>query len=469
MVIKNLQGKKTFNNAVLMPLDVENNPYQCCIDYLHQVSPTVATAIANEAHDQQYYIKLKASENHASLAIQFASANLLVDLDEGDPQAIQLEQHCKGLVKKIFSADYVNVRPHSGCVANLIAFDAILNYRFAQGELTQDNESLRQTMMSQKLLGMSFFSGGHISHGWRSNISSKIMQTCCYDVDQTTEILDYDVIEAQVLQWRPLILLVGYSSYSRKIDFARFREMANKVNAVLMVDMAHFAGLVAGGYYTGIYNPVPYADIVTATTHKTLGGPRGAFILAKHQYGICIEQAASQYHADTLYNLIAAKIVAFEAVQKPSFTRYIYQVAQNAQHLANCLQQHGFRIVSGGTDNHLFVIDLTTLGLTGLQAEKALYKAGLIVNKNTIPFEQEGVMHTSGIRIGTSAVSSIGMRTTEMDIIANMISLVLHNSKPLNDDKYATDVKIDAMILKKIHQGVSILLEKFPLAFRPEY
>ena len=416
------------------------------------VSPEVARAIVQELADQRGNIKLIASENYSSLAIQAAMGNLLTDkYAEGHPfhrfyagcdNVDFIEDYACKKACELFGAEHAYVQPHSGADANLIAFWAILGTRVEapalqnrgvgrSTDLSQlDWESVRQRLANQRLLGLDLTCGGHLTHGMRANASAKMFDTRSYTVNRDTGLLDYDEIAQLARRIRPLILLAGYSAYPRAIDFRRMREIADEVDAVLMVDMAHFAGLVAGGAFADEFNPVPYAHVVTSTTHKTLRGPRGGLILCTGEFQEQVDKGCPLVQGGPLPHVIAAKALCFTEALKPDFKDYAAAIVKNARSLADACLKQGMSVVSGGTDNHLVLLDVTPFGITGRQAESALRESGITLNRNTIPFDPNGAWYTSGLRLGTPAVTTLGMGESEMNRIAEVLRLVLSNMKP---------------------------------------
>ncbi|EFB41554.1 glycine hydroxymethyltransferase [Parachlamydia acanthamoebae] len=463
--------------------------YLAALDQIESFAPLIAHAIEQELRDQRSHLKLIASENYSSLTVQLAMGNLLTDkYAEGYPhhrfyagcENVDLvEEMAQEELKQIFGAEHAYVQPHSGADANLVAFWSILVQKVQNKEIErlgkktldeltpEEYEQVRKLMNQQKLMGMSLNSGGHLTHGYRHNISSKMMRSVFYDVDPKTEQLDYHTLAKQALQEKPDILLAGYSAYSRRINFAKMREIADSVGAVFMVDMAHFSGLVAGKVFQDEYNPVPYAHIVTSTTHKTLRGPRGGFVLCKAEFADTINKGCPLVLGGPLPHVIAAKAIAFKEANSPNFQDYAQRIVKNANTLAEKLKSDGARIVSGGTENHLMIVDLSSFGLTGRHAESILRKAGLTVNRNTIPGDQNGPWYTSGIRLGTPAVTTLGMGTDEMNEIADIIVKVLKNAKPTIVEKTGqlskANAEIDPKILDEAQQRVNAILAKFPL------
>ncbi len=388
------------------------------IDYIKElvqpVDAEVAEAIFLEKNRQNTKIELIASENFVSPAVMAAQGSVLTNkYAEGYPgkryyggcEFVDIvENLARDRVKKLFGAEHANVQPHSGANANTAVYFAMLQ-------------------PGDTVLGMNLSHGGHLSHGSPVNISGKYFNFQEYGVEEGTEVIDYDKVLARAKEVKPKLIVAGASAYPRILDFKKFREIADEVGAYLMVDMAHIAGLVAAGLHP---NPVEYADFVTTTTHKTLRGPRGGLILCKEEYAKQIDKAIFPgIQGGPLMHVIAAKAVCFHEALQPEFKAYQQQIVANAQALAAGLQDQGFRLVSGGTDNHLMLIDVKSKGLTGKEAEKMLDDANVTVNKNTIPFETESPFVTSGIRIGTPAVTSRGMKEAEMKEIAAIFETVL--------------------------------------------
>ncbi|MBQ9238084.1 MAG: glycine hydroxymethyltransferase [Treponema sp.] len=426
--------------------------YVANLEQVQAVCPDVAARIVRELETQRAHLKLIASENYCSLAVQAAMGNLLTDkYAEGYPEhryyggcenidAIEAEAAREAM--QLFGAEHAYVQPHSGADANLVAFWAILSHRIELPELTALGiksaadltdaqwQHLRTKLGNQKLLGLDYYSGGHLTHGYRLNVSAKMFESHSYTVDRETGLLDYDAIEKQAMAIRPLILLAGYSAYPRKINFRRFREIADMCGAVLMVDMAHFAGLVAGKVFTDEYDPVKWADIVTTTTHKTLRGPRGALILCKSEFADAVNKGCPMVLGGPLNHIIAAKAVAFKEAGSEAYRRYAAAVQKNAAALAAACIKRGMTLQTGGTDNHLLLIDVTTYGLTGKQAEAALFQCGVTLNANALPFDKNGPWWTSGIRVGTPGVTTLGMDENDMEEIAAIIDIVLRGTTP---------------------------------------
>lgn len=464
--------------------------YLAALDHIATSHPEVARCIVQELKDQRTHLKLIASENFSSLAVQLAMGNLLTDkYAEGFPHhrfyagcdnVDSLEEMAANEAIKIFDCDHAYVQPHSGADANLVAIWAVLISRIQSKEVErlgkktvdeltlEEYEQVRKLLVSQKMMGMSLNSGGHLTHGYRHNISSKIMQSIPYDVDPKTGFLDYSSLAKKVKQEKPLLFMVGYSAYPRLIDFAKMREIADSVNAVLMVDMAHFAGLVAGKVMRGEYNPIPYAHIVTSTTHKTLRGPRGGLVLCQKELKEYVDKGCPLVLGGPLPHVIAAKVIAFKEASTPQFQKYAHQIVANAKILAETLMEKGCAVLTRGTDNHLLVIDvMTSFGLTGRQAESALRDARLTVNRNSIPFDVNGPWYTSGIRMGTAAITSIGMGQEQARQIGLMVFDLLSHAKPALSEKLEgksrAKTQVEPEALKRVQLQVLDLLKNFPL------
>ena len=408
--------------------------------YIKDYDVEVYNAILEEEKRQEEGIELIASENFVSKAVMEAAGSVFTNkYAEGYPErryyggcvnADTVEQLAIDRLKKIFGAKFANVQPHSGSQANMGVYVSLLE-------------------AGDKILGMALSSGGHLTHGYKVNFSGKNYIGIEYGLNPETELLDYDEVRRLAVQEKPKIIVAGASAYSRVIDFKKFREIADEVGAYLMVDMAHIAGLVAAGEHP---NPMEYADIVTSTTHKTMRGPRGGIILTNNEeIAKKIDKAIFPgIQGGPLMHIIAAKAVAFKEALSPEFKEYQKQVVKNAKAMADALVKGGLRIVSGGTDNHLMLVDLRPKGVTGKMAEESLEKAGITCNKNAIPNDPEKPFITSGVRLGTPAITARGMKEDEAVKIAEMIIKVLEN---VNDDEKIAEVRNE--VLK--------LTEKFPL------
>ncbi len=412
------------------------------MDYLSHLAaadPEIAGAIRNEVRRQEDGLELIASENFVSLAVLEAAGSVMTNkYAEGYPgkryyggcEFVDVaESLAIDRAKQLFGADHVNVQPHSGAQANMAVYMALLK-------------------PGDTILGMNLAHGGHLTHGHPLNFSGKFFNIVPYGVRKEDERLDYDEVERLAREHKPKLLVVGASAYPRVFDFARLRAIADEAGAYVMTDMAHIAGLVAAGVHP---SPVPHSDFVTTTTHKTLRGPRGGMVLCRAQFAKDLDRALFPgVQGGPLMHIIAAKAVCFKEALTPAFKEYQEQIVKNAARLAGGLSQAGFRLVSGGTDNHLMLVDVHTKGSTGKIAEAALGRAGITVNKNAIPFDQLPPMTASGIRVGTPAVTTRGMREPEMDAIAGLFARVL--AAP-DDESVARAVRAD----------VETLCRKFPL------
>jgi len=458
--------------------------YAAALDHLRVAHPLVAERVVQELKDQRSHLKMIASENFSSLAVQLAMGNLLTDkYAEGHPfhrfyagcdNVDALEEDAVERVKEIFNCDHAYVQPHSGADANLVAFWSILVQRVQNKEIatlgkksvdelsSEEYERIRTLMLSQKVMGLSLSSGGHLTHGYRHNVSAKMMRSCPYDVDPKTGLLDYASLQELAKREKPALLIAGYSAYPRLINFAKMREIAESVGATFMVDMAHFAGLVAGKVMKGEYDPVPFAHIVTSTTHKTLRGPRGGLVLCREEFREVVDKGCPLVLGGPLPHVIAAKSIAFKEAHTPAFCTYAHQIVANAQALAKRLQEKGVTLTTGGTDNHLLVMDVAkSFGLTGRQAEKALREAKMTVNRNSIPFDVNGPWYTSGIRLGTPALTTLGMKEKEMEQIADLIVLLLRSTVSPPGER--AKMQIDPKVLSRVQSEIASLLAHFPL------
>ena len=407
------------------------------LGYVEQVDPEVAEAIAKEKHRQQNNIELIASENFVSAAVMAAQGAVLTNkYAEGYPgkryyggceyvdivETLAIER-----AKKLFNAEHANVQPHSGAQANMAVYFAMLT-------------------PGDTVLGMNLSHGGHLTHGSPVNMSGKYYNFVPYGVEEDTGRINYEKIFGLAFQHKPKMIVAGASAYPRIIDFVQLKEIAEEVGAMLMVDMAHIAGLVAVGLHP---TPVPHADFVTTTTHKTLRGPRGGMILCKEKYAAAINKAVFPgIQGGPLMHVIAAKAVALREALTPEFKQYQEQVVKNAKALADALVQRGFNLVSGGTDNHLMLVDLRNKGITGKEAEQLLDKVGVTVNKNAIPFDPQSPNVTSGIRIGTPAATSRGMKEDAMIKVAEIIDVVITNRE---DDIYLAKARSMVQVLCDAH------------------
>jgi len=409
------------------------------LEHLRKTDPEIARAMDLEAERQESYLEMIASENFASRSVMEAAGSVLTNkYAEGYPgkryyggcQFVDIaEDLARERAKKLFGAQHANVQPHSGSQANFAAYVACLK-------------------PGDTVMGLDLSHGGHLTHGSPVNISGLLYKFIPYGVSKETETIDYDAVARLAKEHKPKMIVTGATAYPRIIDFKRFREICDSVGAMLMVDMAHIAGLIVAGEHP---SPVPHAQIVTTTTHKTLRGPRGGMILCTEEYARAIDKAIFPgIQGGPLEHIIAAKAVAFAEAGQPDFKEYQKQVVKNAKTLAEALKQHGFRLVSGGTDNHLILVDLRAHNITGKIAEHVLDEVGITVNKNTIPFDPEKPFVTSGIRVGTPALTTRGMKEPQMQEIAGLITSAVDN----RDDQNKKDA---------IRQQVKELCKKFPL------
>jgi glycine hydroxymethyltransferase len=462
--------------------------YRAALEVVRAVEPRIAEAIADELDNQRHQLKLIAAENYASPAVLLAMGNWLSDkYAEGTPghrfyagcevvdrvEAIANEHACA-----LFGADHAYVQPHSGIDANLVAFAAILAKRVefprldALGvshvnDLTPKGwEELRREMNDQRMIGMALDAGGHLTHGFRPNISGKLFNQRSYGVDPATELLDYDTVRALAREFRPLVIVAGYSAYPRNPNFRVLREIADEVDATLMVDMAHFAGLVAGRRLTGDLDPVGHAHIVTSTTHKSLRGPRGGMVLCTAEYAEFVDRGCPMVLGGPMPHVMAAKAVAFAEARTPDFADYAQRIIDNADALAHGLIRRGVRLVTGGTENHLVLMDVTTgFGLTGRQAESALLDAGVVTNRNSIPADPNGAWYTSGVRLGTPALTTLGLGTDEFDEVADVIAAALRATEPVtvNSKRSKARYTLPGDVAAECRTRCADLLSPFPL------
>ncbi len=407
--------------------------------HLKRTDPEVFQAFRAEIERQTEQLEMIASENFVSEAVMQAEGSVFMNkYAEGYPgrryyggceNMDVVEKLAIDRLNQLFGSEYANVQPHSGTQANMAVYFAVLN-------------------PGDSILSMDLAHGGHLSHGLPASFSGRFFKIAHYGVSRETEIIDYDQVAEIAGKHQPKLIIAGASAYPRILDFASFRRIADEVGAYLMVDMAHIAGLVASGVHP---SPVPFADFITSTTHKTMRGPRGGIILAMEKYSRSLNsQIFPGIQGGPLMHVIAAKAVAFKEAQRDDFKIYQQQIVLNAKTLAKTLQDRGFRLVSGGTDNHLLLVDLSDKGLTGAKAEEILEQSGITVNKNTIPFDTRSPSVTSGIRIGTPAVTTRGLKEQEMEEVGNYISELLNQPE---DDKLIGDIKMK----------IRSLCERFPL------
>ena len=396
-------------------------------------------AVARERQRQEHNIELIASENYCSKEVRQAAGSILTNkYAEGYPghryyggceYVDEVEELARKRACKLFGADHANVQPHSGSQANMAVYFSVLN-------------------PGDKVLGMDLSAGGHLTHGSKVSFSGKLYDFASYSVDPQTECIDYDALRKLALEVKPKLIVAGASAYAREIDFRQFRLIADECGAMLMVDMAHIAGIVAAGYHM---NPVPYADFVTTTTHKTLRGPRGGMVLCREQYAKALDKALFPgIQGGPLCHITAAKAVCLYEASQPEFKTYIKQLLDNCQVLAETLRSAGFRLVTGGTDNHLILVDTMSMGVTGRDAETALDRVHITVNKNSIPFDQLKPSVTSGIRVGTAAMTTRGFKEAEFRRVGEWIAEVLNH-------------KDDEDVLSRVAAEVVELTSRFPL------
>lgn len=431
---------------------ITSSIYANALEVIASVEPRIAAATRAELADQRASLKLIASENYASLPVLMTMGTWLSDKYAEGTVGHRFYAGCQNVdtvesvaaehARELFGAEYAYVQPHSGIDANLVAYWSILAHRIESPTLErlgaktvndlseQDWESLRATFSSQRVMGMSLDAGGHLTHGFRHNISGKMFAQHSYGTDPETGLIDYDKLLATAREFKPLILVAGYSAYPRRVNFAKMREIADAVGATLFVDMAHFAGLVAGKVFTGEENPVPYAQVVATTTHKSLRGPRGGMVLATAEYAPSVDRGCPMVLGGPLGHVMAAKAVALAEARQSSFATYAQAVADNAKTLAEGLMGRGVKLVTNGTDNHLVLIDVGNFGLTGRQAESALLESGVVTNRNSVPSDPNGAWYTSGVRIGTPALTSRGFGAAEFDRVAELITNVLRATTP---------------------------------------
>jgi len=465
-----------------------SSAYRQALSVIEAVEPRIAEATRQELIDQRSSLKLIASENYASPAVlltmgtwfsdKYAEGTIGHRFYAGCQNVDTVEALAAEHARELFGAPYAYAQPHSGIDANLVAFWSILAHRVegpwlekfgarSVNDLSEaDWESLRAEFGNQRLLGMSLDAGGHLTHGFRPNISGKMFHQQQYGTDSETGLLDYDAVRAKAREFRPLVLVAGYSAYPRRVDFAKMREIADEVGATLMVDMAHFAGLVAGGVFTGDENPVPFAHVTTTTTHKSLRGPRGGLVLAQEEYAPSVDRGCPMVLGGPLSHVMAAKAVALAEARRPEFATYAQAIADNAKALAEGFLSRGASLVTGGTDNHLVLLDVSSFGLTGRQAESALLDAGVVTNRNSIPADPNGAWYTSGIRFGTPALTTRGFGASEFDRVAELVVDVLRNTEP-GTTKAGTPSKasytLGEGVADRTHAASAEMLDKHPL------
>lgn len=469
-------------------LTAESVAFRSALEVIRSVEPRVAEAIGAELADQRESLKLIASENYASPAVLLAMGNWLSDKYAEGTVGRRFYAGCRNVdtvealaaehARELFGAEHAYVQPHSGIDANLVAFWAVLAQRVEAPALREvgarhvndlseaDWAALRRRLGDQRMLGMSLDAGGHLTHGFRPNISGKMFNQRSYGTDPATGLLDYDAVRDAAREFRPLILMAGYSAYPRLVNFRVMREIADEVGAVLLVDMAHFAGLVAGGVLTGDFDPVPHAHVVTTTTHKSLRGPRGGMVLCSAEFAEQVDRGCPMVLGGPLPQVMAAKAVALAEARQPAFRDYAHRVVRNAKALADGLLRRGATLVTGGTDNHLVLIDVSSYGLTGRQAEAALLQAGIVTNRNAVPRDPNGAWYTSGIRVGTPALTTRGLGPQEMDEIAGLIHTVLSATRAgVGADGAVSKARhvLDEMVAERVADQAAQLLARHPL------
>ncbi|HET8559576.1 MAG TPA: glycine hydroxymethyltransferase [Marmoricola sp.] len=462
--------------------------YDAALEVIASVEPRVAEATRKELTDQRSSLKLIASENYASPAVLLTMGSWLSDKYAEGTVGHRFYAGCQNVdtvealaaehARELFGAPYAYAQPHSGIDANLVAFWSILAHHVETpalerlgaknvSELSEaDWEGLRAELGNQRLLGMALDAGGHLTHGFRPNISGKMFHQQQYGTNPETQLLDYDAVAAKAREFRPLVIVAGYSAYPRRIDFAKMREIADEVGAVLMVDMAHFAGLVAGKVFTGNEDPVPHAHITTTTTHKSLRGPRGGLVLAHEEYAGDVDRGCPMVLGGPLSHVMAAKAVALAEARQPSFRDYAQRIADNAKSLADGFLKRGATLVTGGTDNHLVLLDVRSFGLTGRQAESALLDAGVVTNRNAVPQDPNGAWYTTGVRLGTPALTTRGFGHDEFDKVAELIVDVLTNTEPGTTRAGApskASYTVGDGVADRVHAQAAELLDKHPL------
>src|SRR4051812_38250936 len=462
--------------------------YESALKVIASVEPRIAEATRQELADQRDSLKLIASENYASPAVLLTMGTWFSDKYAEGTVGHRFYAGCQNVdtveslaaehARELFGAEYAYVQPHSGIDANLTAYWAILAHR-VEGPWLQDAgvknmndlseadwERLRGELGNQRLLGMSLDAGGHLTHGFRPNISGKMFHQQQYGTDPETGLLDYDALAAKAREFKPLIIVAGYSAYPRRVNFAKMREISDEVGATLMVDMAHFAGLVAGKVFTGDEDPVPHAHVVTSTSHKSLRGPRGGFILATEEYAPSVDRGCPMVLGGPLSHVMAAKAVAFAEARRPDFQTYAQNIADNAQALAEGFLKRGITLVTGGTDNHIVLLDVSSLGITGRQAESALLDSGVVTNRNSVPADPNGAWYTSGIRLGTPALTTRGLGADEFDEVADLIVNVLKSTSPGTTSAGAPSKASYAIadgVAARTKAAAAELMDRFPL------
>jgi glycine hydroxymethyltransferase len=468
--------------------ELETTAFRSALEVIGAVEPRVADAIRAELADQRASLKLIASENYASPAVLLAMGNWFSDKYAEGTIGRRFYAGCQNVdtvealaaehAQKLFGAPHAYVQPHSGIDANLVAFWAVLMQRVEHPALELldrrtvndlDEEQwaqLRADLGNQRMLGMSLDAGGHLTHGFRHNISGKMFDQRSYGTSPQTGLIDYGALREQAREFRPLIIIGGYSAYPRLVNFAKMREIADEVGATLMVDMAHFAGLVAGKVLTGDFDPIPFAQVTTTTTHKSLRGPRGGMVLCDADLAEFVDKGCPAVLGGPLSHIIGAKAVALAEAATPEFRDYAGRIVENAKALADGLLRRGARLITGGTDNHLVLLDVSAFGLTGRQAESALLQSEIVTNRNSIPRDPNGAWYTSGIRIGTPALTTRGLGPAEMDVIADLMVTVLTETSPGTTSKGVpskVSYELPDKVAERVASQATELVSGFPL------
>jgi glycine hydroxymethyltransferase len=468
--------------------ELETTAFRSALEVIGAVEPRVADAIRAELADQRASLKLIASENYASPAVLLAMGNWFSDKYAEGTVGRRFYAGCQNVdtvealaaehARTLFGAPHAYVQPHSGIDANLVAFWAVLMQRVEHPALELldrrtvndlDDEqwaTLRADLGNQRMLGMSLDAGGHLTHGFRHNISGKMFDQRSYGTNPETGLIDYGALREQAREFRPLIIIGGYSAYPRLVNFAIMREIADEVGATLMVDMAHFAGLVAGKVLTGDFDPIPFAQVTTTTTHKSLRGPRGGMVLCDADLAEFVDKGCPAVLGGPLGHVMGAKAVALAEAATPEFRDYAGRIVENAKALADGLLRRGATLVTGGTDNHLVLLDVSSYGLTGRQAESALLQSEIVTNRNSIPHDPNGAWYTSGIRIGTPALTTRGLGPAEMDVIADLMVTVLSETTPATTSKGVPSkvgYELPDKVAERIASQATELVSGFPL------
>lgn len=471
-------------------VDTSMLAYLCNLTETAKTAPEIAVSIVKELENQRTRVKLIASENYCTMPVQLSMGNLLTDkyaegvpyhrFYAGNEHVDAIESLAAEEARKLFGAEYANVQPHCGADANILAYWAILDTRIEKPLLEKSGETnlykltgpqwneLKAALGNQRLMAQDYYSGGHLTHGYRYNMSGRMFDIYTYSVSKETGMLDYDQIEKQAMEVRPFILLAGYSAYPRKINFKRMREIADKTGAVFMVDMAHFSGLVAGKVFTGEYDPVPWAHVVTTTTHKTLRGPRAGLVLSTAEFADALDRGCPLTMGGPLPHVIASKAVAFREASAPEFRDYAKRVVENCQALAASCMENGLDVLTGGTDNHLILINVDKNDLTGRQAESSLHECNITLNRNSLPFDPNGPWYTSGLRLGTAAPTSLGMGKEEMAELGSIIAAVIKGTSQAQTEKDPAKKSkakyiIDPAVKTEAIGRVKKLLDRFPV------